>query len=146
MLNYEVSYSQWLLNHRLKLGATLYYINGKDMIQTQMVDGKPKNMNVGKFINKGFEIEAYYRFHPLWSISANYSYIHTDNNTIYVPKNKLCGRLMYTPGKFEFELENQNLGLAERQSRWHDSKIHSLEFPWSLHIRNQGARDGISET
>lgn len=109
MLNYEVTYTQWLLNYRLKLGAALYFINGKDMIQTQMVDGKPKNMNVGKFINKGFEIEAYYRFHPLWSISANYSYIHTDNNTIYVPKNKLCGRLMYTPGKFEFELENQNI-------------------------------------
>ena len=109
MLNYEISYSQFLLNQRLRLGAALYFIDGKDMIQTQMVDGKPKNMNVGRFINKGFEIEAAYRFHPLWNVSANYSYIHTDNKTIYVPKNKLCARLTFTPGDFEFDLENQNI-------------------------------------
>lgn len=109
MLNYEVSYTQHLLDRRLRLGAAVYFIDGKDMIQTMMVEGKPRNMNVGKFINKGFELEAAYRFNPDWYLGANYSYVHTDNKTIYVPKNKLCARLMYTPGNFEFELENQNI-------------------------------------
>lgn len=109
MLNYEISYSQVLFERRLRIGASIFFIDGSDMIQTQMVDGKPLNMNVGNFINKGFEIEASWRFHKLWNLSANYSYVHTDNRTVYVPKNKLCSRLMFTPRNFEFEIENQNI-------------------------------------
>ncbi|MDE6078010.1 MAG: TonB-dependent receptor, partial [Muribaculaceae bacterium] len=60
MLNYEVSYRQHFLNYNLMLGAALFYIDGKDMIQTTMIDGRPKNVNTGKFHNKGFEIEAAY--------------------------------------------------------------------------------------
>lgn len=109
MLNYEISYSQVLFERHLRIGASIFFIDGSDMIQTQMVDGKPLNMNVGNFINKGFEIEASWRFHKLWNLSANYSYVHTDNRTVYVPKNKLCSRLMFTPRNFEFEIENQNI-------------------------------------
>lgn len=109
MLNYEVSYSQYLLEGKLNLGAALYFIDGKDMIQTQMVDGKPLNLNIGKFKNKGFELETSYHFLTNWMVSANYSYLHTDNKVVYAPKNKLNARLMFTPGKFQFEIENQNI-------------------------------------
>ena len=109
MLNYEISYSQYLLEGKLNLGAALYFIDGKDMIQTQMVDGKPLNLNIGKFKNKGFELETSYHFLTNWMVSANYSYLHTDNKVVYAPKNKLNARLMFTPGKFQFEIENQNI-------------------------------------
>lgn len=121
MLNYELSYSQALLDGRLNLGAALYFIDGKDMIQVQMIDGRPKNMNVGKFINKGFELEAGFALNDLWTLSANYAYLHTDNTTIYAPKNKLDAEISYHPGPFEFSLE--------------DSSV------WSLHNGNPDATE-----
>ena len=42
MFNYEVAYSQRLLEGRLKLGAALFFIDGKDMIQTVMIGGRPR--------------------------------------------------------------------------------------------------------
>lgn len=109
MLNYELSYNQHLLDGRLMLGAALYFIDGRDMIQTQMVNGKPLNVNVGKFKNKGFELQAAWRINPLWNVSANYAYLHTDNTTLYAPKNKLDAQVSFNPGNFEFTLEDSSV-------------------------------------
>ena len=109
MLNYELSYAQTLLDGSLRLGAALYYIDGRDMIQTMRIDGRPKNMNVGEFTNKGFELEAAYFFNPQWSVAANYAYLHTDNDVIYAPKNKLDAEINWNPGDFEFTLEDTSV-------------------------------------
>nr|MBD5377710.1 TonB-dependent receptor [Bacteroides sp.] len=109
MLNYEISYRQHLADNRLTLGAALYFIDGDNMIQTQMVDGKPRNMNTGSFINKGFEIEAGWAILPDLTLSANYSYLHTNANTLYAPKNKLGADLTYSPGNFSFTLDEQSI-------------------------------------
>ena len=110
LLNYELSYRQQLFNGNLNFGVALYYIDGKDMIQTQNIDGRPINVNTGKFKNKGFELDATWRFLPKWQIYAGYAYLHTDNNTLlYAPKNKLDVSLSFTPGNFELTLENNNI-------------------------------------
>ena len=109
MLNYELSYSQGFLDNRLRLGAAIYYIDGRDMIQTMRIDGRPKNMNVGEFTNKGFELEASYMPNREWSFSANYAYLHTDNDVIYAPKNKLDAEVSWNPGRFEFTLEESSV-------------------------------------
>ena len=89
MLNYELSYRQHFLNYNLMVGAALFYIDGRDMIQTTMIDGRPRNVNTGKFHNKGFEIEAAYNILTNLSASASWSYLHTDSDNLYSPKNKL---------------------------------------------------------
>lgn len=109
MYNYELSYSQQLLDGRLTLGAALYYIDGKDMIQTERIDGRPKNMNVGEFHNKGFELEGAWRIAPQWSLSANYAYLHTDNLTIHAPKNTLNAQLGFNPGPLALTLESTSV-------------------------------------
>lgn len=110
LLNYELSYRQTLCNGNLNFGAALYFIDGKDMIQTVMVDGKMKNMNTGKFINKGFELDATVKFCKIWSLYAGYAYLHTNNSEVlYAPKNKLDVSLSFNPGNFEFTLENNNI-------------------------------------
>ncbi|MCH5222701.1 MAG: TonB-dependent receptor [Muribaculaceae bacterium] len=110
LLNYELSYRQTICNGNFNYGVALYFIDGKDMIQTTMVDGKPLNMNTGSFINKGFELDATYRFCRNWSVYAGYAYLHTNNATVlYAPKNKLDLSLSYNPGHFEFTLENNNI-------------------------------------
>lgn len=110
LLNYELSYRQTILNGRLNFGAALYFIDGKDMIQTRQVDGRPLNVNTGKFINKGFELDATWHFASNWQAYAGYAYLHTDNvSLLYAPKNKLDISLAYNPGNFELSLENNNI-------------------------------------
>lgn len=102
MLNYELSYRQHFLDYRLMLGAAVFYIDGKNMIQTIRVDGRPRNVNTGKFRNKGFELEAGYRILKNLDASASWSYLHTDSDILYSPKNKLDAELTYSPGCFSF--------------------------------------------
>lgn len=109
MYNYELSYSQLLLDGHLRLGAAVYYIDGKDMIQTERIDGRPRNMNVGAFRNKGFELEASYIFSTRLKAAANYAYLHTDNPTIYAPKNALNAEVTYTTGPVSLTLQDQSI-------------------------------------
>ena len=108
-LNYDVEFRQILLDGRLNFGLSLFFIDGKDMIQMEMIDGRRKNMNVGRFINKGFEIDAAWRIARDWNISANYSYLHTDAKILGAPKNKLNAELNYTPRSWEFTVQNENI-------------------------------------
>ena len=109
MLNYEISYRQHLLDYRLMLGAAIFYIDGKNMIQTVREDGRPRNVNTGRFHNKGFEIEGAYSILPNLQASASWSYLHTDSNNLYSPKNKLNVEMTYSPGAFCFTLEEMSI-------------------------------------
>lgn len=109
MLNYEVSYRQHLLGRCLTVGAALYFIDGKDMIQTVPVDGRPRNMNTGSFINKGFELEAAMRFDRRWALSANYAYLHTDAKLLYAPRNKMDAELVYSPSRLRLTLGSSSI-------------------------------------
>ena len=105
MDNYEVELRQQLLNGRLDLGLALYYIHGDNMIQTVRRDGKPLNVNTGRFINKGFEIDATFAAAADWTLTANYAYLHTDTRIVGAPRNKLFGEADYTPGRWHFALD-----------------------------------------
>lgn len=107
--NYEIEWRQSALDGRLNAGLSLFFIDGKDMIQTVMTDGRPKNMNTGRFINKGFEIDAAWRISPEWTADACYSYLHTDKGLLAAPKNKLNVELTYSPGRFSFSLESASV-------------------------------------
>ena len=106
MLNYEISWRQHFFGGRLTAGAALFFIDGKDMIQTVRVDGRPRNMNTGRFINKGFEHEAAAAPARDWTIAANYSYLHTDTEILQAPRHKLSAELTWSPGRFSFTLED----------------------------------------
>lgn len=72
MMNYELSVGKNFSRY-LSADITAYYSRGTDMIQ--VVDNK--NVNTGRFTNKGIEIAA--NSHPLdnlW-VFATYSYLHT---------------------------------------------------------------------
>lgn len=109
LLNYDVAWSQTLLNGALTYGASIFFIDGKDMIQTVMADGRPMNQNTGSFINKGFELQAAYRINSDWSADANYSYLHTDKPLLAAPKNKLNAEVIFTPSDFSFTLESNSI-------------------------------------
>lgn len=105
MDNFEIELRQWLLEGKLNLGLALYYINGDNLIQTVRIDGSPKNINTGKFINKGFEFDVSYNLNEDWTFTANYAYLHTDTRVIAAPKNKLFAQASYTPGNWQFSVD-----------------------------------------
>ena len=109
MMNYEVSIGQTLCDGAISLEFTAFYIDGKDMIQTQPVDGRPLNVNTGSFINKGFEFEAGYRILPNLHLGMNYSYLNTDKPLLAAPKHKSFVDLTYSPGRFTFDVNLQSV-------------------------------------
>lgn len=109
LYNYEVELRQKALGGRLDAGVSLYYINGRDMIQTQRVDGRPRNVNVGRFINKGFEIDARFIAGKRLNFMAGYSYLHADAAVLYAPKNRMTLQAIFSPGQWSFTLEESSV-------------------------------------
>lgn len=104
--NFELSYRQTVCEGKLNFGAALFFIDAKNIIQT--VDRK--NVNTGKFKNKGFELDATWHFASRWQLYGGYAYLHTTKSGLYyAPKNKLDLSLSFAPGNFDFTLENNNI-------------------------------------
>lgn len=72
MVNYEVAMG-WNRHDWLTANLTVYYSHGDNLIQT--VD--MKNVNTGKFINKGVEVSLSSRVSSALNLTASYSYLHT---------------------------------------------------------------------
>ncbi|MDE6628496.1 MAG: TonB-dependent receptor [Muribaculaceae bacterium] len=109
LYNYEAELRQKGFGGRLEAGLSVYYISGRDMIQTQMTDGRPRNVNVGRFINKGLEADVTWRPAREWSVMANYSYLHTDADVLYAPKNRITFQAMFSPGRWSVTLEESSV-------------------------------------
>lgn len=105
MNNFEVELRQWFPEQGINVGLAMYYINGDNLIQTVRSEGHPLNINTGKFINKGFEVDFNYRPSQIWSFTANYAYLHTDTRIVGAPQNKLFGEISFTPGQWQFSLD-----------------------------------------
>ena len=101
-MNYELSYSQNLLQNRLSLGLNLYYINGEDMIQVIFDGGRPLNVNSGKVKNKGFEVTSKYQLNRTINFTANYSYLNMKYAILGAPKHKLYVGGHFTKDRWSF--------------------------------------------
>lgn len=91
MWNYEIGMSQYLLDGRLNYEVNLFYIDGKNLIETRPNPSGAGmlNQNSGKFKNMGAEFKADYRINRLFDTNFNYSYLHTDRRMIAAPAHKL---------------------------------------------------------
>lgn len=120
MDNFEVELRHWFFDSRLNTGLALYYINGDNMIQSVMVDGVAKNMNTGKFINKGFELDASFAINSEWNVTANYAYLHTSTDILAAPEHKVFGEVAYSPGNWQFTLDAMGVwGLKTKKTTEH---------------------------
>lgn len=98
LMNYEVSWKQEA--GRLTYGVNLYYIKGDNMIQTAVVDGRPRNTNTGAIENSGAEMEAAWRVNGHLRLTTNHSVLHMVHHVLAAPEYK------------------GYLGAAWRQGRW----------------------------
>lgn len=131
--NFEVELRQRALDNRLNVGVALYYVKGKDMIQVQRVDGRPRNMNIGRFTNKGFEVDASFAVDERLRFTGNYSYLHTDADVLYAPKNKMMLRASYTTGAWELAVEEHSIwGLLTGGPEKSDYTLLNLRAAYTL--------------
>ncbi|MDR2122294.1 MAG: TonB-dependent receptor [Flavobacteriaceae bacterium] len=89
LMNYELSLAQKLFNKAMDIEASVYYINGDNLIQTVVTKGKPLNINTGEIENYGAELSTRYHFTPSFMLSANYSWLHMRNIVLAAPEHKL---------------------------------------------------------
>lgn len=96
MMNYDVSLSKYFSRY-MKVNVTLYYSKGDNMIQ--VVD--QKNVNTGRFINKGIEAEMTSAPVDGLNLRATYSYLHSSlDNLTGAPRHQYFLGATYTPVKF----------------------------------------------
>ena len=98
MWNYELAFSQRLMEGRLTYGVNLFYIDGKNLIQTL------PNPNGSGMLNQnsgaGVEVQAAYRIDRHWSVDGNYSFLHMENPVIAAPEHKLYAGANFSHGRW----------------------------------------------
>ena len=100
MMNYELSFTQHLLDGSLTYGANLYYIKGDNLIMTTQTDGRPMNINSGDIENWGAEGNIAWRINCQWNVNANYSWVHMENPVISAPEHKLYAGADFRQGRW----------------------------------------------
>lgn len=102
MWNYELAFSQRLINGQLTYGVNVFYIEGKNLIQTlPNPNGSGMlNQNSGHIENAGVELQAAYRINRCWSVDGNYSYLHMKNPVIAAPEHKLYAGMNFSQGRW----------------------------------------------
>jgi len=84
MMNYELSVGKRFSRY-FSADVTAYFCRGTNMIQVV----NNKNVNTGRFVNRGIEVSA--QSHPLDNLRlyASYSYLHTSlDNPVGAPENQ----------------------------------------------------------
>lgn len=100
--NYELSFSQCLMDNRLSYGLNVFYINGENLIiRLPNPNGSGMlNQNSGGIENWGAEANVGYQFNPVWSVMANYSWLHMENPVLASPEHKLYGGVNFRKGRW----------------------------------------------
>lgn len=101
MWNYETGFSQSLLEGRVKYGINLFYLDARNLIVAQQVDGRMMNVNTGVAKNAGAEVSAAWRISESWSVDANYSFLHMENPIIASPEHKLYAGGRFSGGRWD---------------------------------------------
>lgn len=100
--NYELSFSQRLMENRLSYGVNVFYINGENLILRlpNPAGSGMLNQNSGEIENWGAEANIGYQFNPMWGVTANYSWLHMENPVLASPEHKLYGGVNFRKGRW----------------------------------------------
>ena len=99
LMNYELSFTQHLLDGALRYGANLYYINGDNIIVLN--PAVPRYFNSGGIENWGVEANIGYRIDSHWSANANYSWLRMENPVLAAPEHKLYAGVDFTRKRWD---------------------------------------------
>jgi iron complex outermembrane receptor protein len=110
LMNYELSFSQKLLDYKLGFDLNIFYLKGDNLIQTVRREGAPLNINTGEIENYGLEMAASYRITPNFRLSANYSWLDMKYKIEAAPEHKLYAGFDYSLSKWRIASGIQYIG------------------------------------
>ncbi|MDR1417420.1 MAG: TonB-dependent receptor [Prevotellaceae bacterium] len=102
MLNYEIAVDQTFLEGRLSLEFAAYLADGENLIQTAGAYPNVKNVNVGKFLNKGVDFSFRWQALKNFGLQGHYSYLHMDTPLLYSPERQIFLAASYRLSKWSF--------------------------------------------
>ena len=110
MWNYELAWSQRLVDAGVAYGVNLFRIDGRDIIQTVVTDGRPKLLNQARVENCGVEANVSWRIAEAWSTDANYSYLRMKYPVLASPEHKLYAGADYAKKRWTVSAGVQYVG------------------------------------
>lgn len=105
MTNYELVLEHRFFRQHVNVEVSGFIADGKNLIQTQIVDGKPRNVNSGRFKNKGVEVALKAMLSSKFDVSGNYSYLYMDTPVLNSPERQL-----YVNANFHSQRWQLNVG------------------------------------
>ena len=99
--NYELAWSHQLADDRLTYGLNLFWIEGRDIIQTVQIDGRPKLLNQARVENRGIEAEIAWHIAKAWRADANYSYLWMKYPVQASPEHKLYTGINFLKNRWQ---------------------------------------------
>ena len=100
IMNYELAWKA-PAGENVTYGLNVFYLKGRNMIQTQMVDGRPLNVNTGPIENIGAELELRWRISNSWNLVTNGSWLHMRNPVVAAPEITAYLGLQFHIEKFQ---------------------------------------------
>lgn len=100
IMNYELAWKA-PAGENVTYGLNVFYLKGDNMIQTQMVDGKPLNVNTGPVENYGAELELRWHINGSWNLITNGSWLHMKNPVVASPEITAYLGLQFHKDKFQ---------------------------------------------
>ncbi len=107
IINYEFSFSQRLRS--VRYGLNIFYIDGRNLIQMLMVDGRPQNVNTGAIENFGVEADVMWQVGRCWQVASNYSYLNMAHPVVAAPKHKLFFALRFQHKRWNITTDVQHV-------------------------------------
>ncbi len=111
MMDYEISWIQKWLNHKIKTELTTYLNQGDNLIimVPSVAPPPPIYRNTGSFKNFGIEFSGSAVITKNLKLNTNYSFIHMDTPLPGTPEQNMFVAANYSLKKFGFTLSMQNI-------------------------------------
>lgn len=107
MTNYEVVLEHYLFKRSLYLEVSGFIADGKNLIQTQIINNKPMNVNTGSFKNKGIEVAMQADLSGKFSLSGNYSWLYMKIPVLNAPERQLYVNANFHTPKWQVNIGYQ---------------------------------------
>ena len=107
MMNYELSAGQYFFQERLFVELTGYFADGKNIIQTSLVNGILTLTNSGDFKNFGTELSLRLQASKNLKFYGIYSYLHSKKTILAAPEHQVFLSASYALKKWNFNLSYQ---------------------------------------
>lgn len=105
--NYEVVLEHTFFKKKMNIEVSGFIADGDNLIQTQIIDGNPKNVNTGSFKNKGVEVAFRAALCSKLDIGGNYSWLYMKIPVLNAPERQLYANVNFHTKRWQLNVGYQ---------------------------------------